>query len=386
MAAPAEKTRYPPSSRTLHQRKPSASTISTSAAPSRQARAPAGGVGPATTRQARPKSFSVATSKSTPTSQPPEQQQQPRLRPAFNTLQQHYSPAKSLAPKPLTATYLAPPSPSKLPANVAASAETARLQTELLQLHLLHRDAAPAAAAWANSARARLGGRFRDVAREGDDVGRLESRAVERLNAAALRDWTAEAGAGPTRRLEDRVQALDAVLSNVWSLGEPGGRYARLVRRFERWAESAAGIIEARGGESLGGAALLPGEELVFVGDLDASWRDDCAGLARRLDGWGRLLAELGVAAGGDDEEEEEEDDDDREPRGRRGGWPASSLSRILGACGSLVHDMLAELDLMLQIERDAAEQENEWIRSMGKEAAPTHGAGPGAGAIWRVL
>ncbi|RYC58727.1 hypothetical protein CHU98_g7474, partial [Xylaria longipes] len=62
-------------------------------------------------------------------------------RPVFSTNQQHYSPAKTLAPKPLTSTFLAPPSPSKQPVNVALTAETSRLQTELLQLSLLHREA-----------------------------------------------------------------------------------------------------------------------------------------------------------------------------------------------------------------------------------------------------
>jgi len=228
------------------------------------------------------------------------------------------------------------------------------------------------------------------VARASDDVGRLETGVVERLNAAALKDWIGDVagggggggGGGSTARLlgEDKVQALDAVLSNVWTLGEPGGRYARLVRRFEKWAERAAAVIEARG-KGGGAAALLPGgeEELVFVSDLDAGWKEECAGLVRRLGEWRRLLAELGAAP--------EEEDHEPGAHGHHGArLPESSLSRVLRACGSLVRDMLAELDVMLQMERDAVEQENEWIRTMGREEEEADHDAPRAGAIWRVL
>lgn len=203
---------------------------------------------------------------------------------------------------------------------------------------------------------------------------------MERLNAAALRDWMREDAGGrgrgrpvPRGLEEDKIQALDVVLSNVWSLGEPGGKYARLVWRFEKWAEGAAGVIEARKGKGNGGEG-----ELVFVSDLDASWKDECAGLARRLDEWKRLLAEMGDGPRGDEEGQE------GYAGGGGGKLPESSLSRVLRACDSLVRDMLAELDLMLRMERDAVEQENEWIRNMGQEEG-SH-KGPVAGAIWRVL
>jgi hypothetical protein len=300
-----------------------------------------------------------------------------RLRPAFSAFQQHYSPAKSLAPKPLTATFLAPPSPSKLPANVAASAETGRLQTELLQLHLLHRDAADVDAAWRASAKKQLGARFTSLVARAEDVRSRESRAVERTNAGALRAWGQDNGKGQQARglgrLEDKVRMLDEVLGALWALGEqPGGRYARVVRRFERWAEKVAEITRAR----QGGNGVLQGENsIVFVTELDANWRTECEGLARRLDECRRMLRDMGDAP---DEDAGGQDTGER-----------SSLAEILAACRAMVRDMLAELDLMEQVARDAVAQENEWVRRIN---AGEGGGGdreidaPRAGAIWRAF
>ncbi|KAL8420137.1 hypothetical protein RB594_003060 [Gaeumannomyces avenae] len=303
----------------------------------------------------------------TPTSPPPPQQpENQRLhRPVFNTNQQHYSPVKSLAPKPLTSTYLAPPSPSKLPANVALSAETSRLQTELLQLHLLHREAAPASARWHASARARLADRFTAVREAGDRAGRAETAAAEDLNAAAIKAWTTSSTTGGEALLEERVQTLDAVLCGLWAMGEPGGRYARVVRRFERWADALRAVVERRddeGGLVAGGGG---GDDVAFVEVLDPAWRDECAALARKLDGWRRQLVGLAV-------------------RGGDGQAATSSLAVVLTACRELVHDMLAELDVMERIEREALRQETEWIEHMSRDDGSDDTLK--AGAIWRVL
>ncbi|KAK7740577.1 hypothetical protein SLS53_005422 [Cytospora paraplurivora] len=290
----------------------------------------------------------------------------PRPRPTFSTFQQHYSPARSPAPKPPTSSYLAPPTPSRLPANIAISSETARLQAELLQLHLLHRGADAVAAAWHASAREKLGDRFAELAGAAAEVGREEAEAEEERNLAALVAWGGGGGGG----LEDRVQVLDGILSGVWSLGEPGGRYARAVRKFERWAERMVWSAEAR--RKAGGLGALMGDDTVaFVGELDPVWKDEVASMTRKLDLWRRQLRQLGgglVPGGGGDEGQQQ----------------PSSLVRILAGCRDQVDGMLAELDIMGQIERDALAQETAWVRRMNRDddEADT----PRAGAIWRAF
>ncbi|KAM0297579.1 hypothetical protein HYE67_007249 [Fusarium culmorum] len=283
-----------------------------------------------------------------------------RLRPAFSTLQQHYSPAKSSAPKPLTSTFLAPPSPSKLPANVAASAETSKLQTELLQLHLLHRDAPAVDAAWRASAEHKLGEHFSNIAAESKQVDDQEKAEVEKNNVIALRKWAVGGG------LEERIQVLDSVMSGLWALEEPGGRYARAVRRFERWVEQMCEIEEAR----REGGALLQESEVLFIGELDSAWKDECAGLVRRLDTLKRQLGELG-----DFSADDEEEDDTKE---------RSSLQRMVEGSRELVHGMLTELNVMEDIERDALAREDDWIERMNRDEDADDT--PRAGAVWRVV
>lgn len=182
----------------------------------------------------------------------------------------------------------------------------------------------------------------------------MEGSVVERGNVAALTRWGGN-------ELEEKIRLLDVVLSTVWAWNETGGRYARTVRRFERWAEKMVGVVEARGYQ------LRQGEEMVFISDLDASWRDDCAGLVRKLTEWRNVLLH------------------DLWTEEVRGEDVPSSLDRVLGGLRALVDDMLSELGLMREIEREAVRQENEWVRGMNRDDDGV-GNDTRAGAIWRVL
>lgn len=188
-------------------------------------------------------------------------------------------------------------------------------------------------------------------------------------------------GGGDNRSLDEKIQLLDEIVSGVWGLGDPvAGRYARVVHAFEGWIEKAAGVLEAqRRGRDFG--ALVNGGDggngddgddiVLFLSDLDDSgWKGECAGLARRLDGYRQSLRELGDAV---EEEEEEEEGGGGEPPdgagGRSGSQPRrSGLAQVLEGSRSLVHGMLAELEAMEQIGRDAEAAENEWIERMSGE------------------
>ncbi|KAI1821351.1 hypothetical protein F4861DRAFT_519301 [Xylaria intraflava] len=303
-------------------------------------------------------------------------------RPAFSTNQQHYSPAKSTAPKPLTSTFLAPPSPSKQPVNIALTAETSRLQTELLQLSLLHRDAHATTAKWHDSARAKLKARFEEAAGADKALRAAEQDAAEARGMQDLLRWgeaTIPAGKGTAGTdaqktgvlpLDERVRLLDQVLNGVWALGEPGSRYQRAVRAFEDWARQVAEIRAAqRGGDvdALLSRSRGAGEERgfgIFVGDLDTSaWKRDRAGLARVLEGWRSTLVLLGDAGGCEDGD----NDGDGDQHGD-GAVPRSGLARALRGCRLLVRDMLAELDVMDLIEQDALAAEETWMGVVGAQ------------------
>ncbi|ATY65410.1 hypothetical protein A9K55_002019 [Cordyceps militaris] len=303
---------------------------------------------------------------------------QPRLqhRPAFTTLQQRFSPAKTSSPKPATASFTQPPrpaSPSKLPANVAVAAETARLQTTLLQLHLLHQAAGPAETRWRASAQATLGARFRGVRDNHRALVDREAAAIEADNLAALHRW---AGVGAT--LDEKVRALDAAVSGVWGMSEPGGKYARAVRKFERWVERVMDLEEARENGTLGCLLATSGgrgstggsvEDALFVPELDPAWADDCAAMARKLENWQEQLDSTGS-------------ENDLGPQDR-----ATSLGRMLEGTRRLLVDMLAELAAMEEIRQAAVVREENWIEAMNRDEEEDKGdVRPRAGAVWRAV
>lgn len=284
--------------------------------------------------------------------------QTPRARAGFSTLQQHYSPVKTPGAKPATSLYTGPPSPSKLPANVAASAETSRLQTELLQLHIMYRDAAEVEAQWHASAKEKLGAKFEKLSVSSREVSGLENAGVEAENAKALRNWASG------DQLESNIQALDTVMNGVWMLSEPGGKYAKLVRRFERWMERVWDIEEARNTKDGGQALLARGQDSLFIEELGQLWRDECAAVTRKLEGWRKQLEEVGE-------------------------YPAdgngkSSLERMLEGSRALVFDMLVELEAMEDIETAAVAREEAWIDEMNRDG--DNDEGQRAGAIWRAV
>ncbi|KAG4440214.1 hypothetical protein IFR05_004293 [Cadophora sp. M221] len=287
-----------------------------------------------------------------PKLQPPSADPQLR-RQAFSTYQQHFSPAKSLAPKPHPAAFLAPPSPSKLPSNIAISAETAKLQNELLQLHLLHRDAAQVEKEWKASAKRKLGARFHSIVDKNEELVQLEVEETGKINALALKKWQ-DMGT-PGSGLDEKIQVLDEVVTGVWNLGESGGKYSRVVRKFERWFRRCQDILEMRANDE-----GLEGDEVVFLEDMDRGWKDDCLGLGRKLVAWRDQLRDLGTP-------------DER----------GSSLSVVVNGTRDLVRGMLAELGAMAQIERDAMRMEVDWIKSMNNDVLDDNTDTP-AGAIWR--
>jgi hypothetical protein len=231
-------------------------------------------------------------------------------------------------------------------------------------MHLLHRNAGAVNNQWRASARDKLGQQFAELRAASSDAAAQVRAEVEADSVLALRNWAPTPGTA-LLSLEDRIQGLDSIISGLWTLTEPGGRYARLVRRFERWLDQLSELEEAR--RAGAAASLLTSGQSVFLADLDGSWKEDHASAVRRLDGWRRQLREMGGPP-------EAEDADS----GLR-----SNLGRMLSGSQELIHTVLAELSLMEEMEQEALLREDEWVERMnrGENGDDT----PKAGAIWRV-
>lgn len=227
------------------------------------------------------------------------------------------------------------------------------MQNELLQLHLLHRDAAQVERKWKASAKRKLGDRFHAIVDKNERLLQLEVEETGKINAVALKSWQ-ETGT-PGWGLQEKIQVLDEIVTGVWNLGESGGKYSRAVRKFERWLRRREDILEARArGQG------MDGDEVVFLEELDGSWRADCLAIGRKLEAWRDHLRDLRTPDHG------------------------SSLGVTVASCRSLVRGMLAELSTMAQIERDAMRTELEWIKSTNGDVMDGDDDTPVAGAIWR--
>ncbi|KAI9775280.1 MAG: hypothetical protein M1839_001332 [Geoglossum umbratile] len=251
-------------------------------------------------------------------------------RPAFSTLQQHFTPKK--APKAPTSFNLTT-GPGKQPNGELISPETARLQTELLQLHFLHKSSAGVLHAWRQSAEDKLRGRFEEVAQKHRKVAVLERRTQAQLNLRALKEFAHEGRNG--QGLGEQIQALGSVIPEIVNVTGAGGKYARLVKGFERWIEWIERIWEAR---DHGGKAFNSRGELEFVEGLGDGWRDETAGMSRKLEHWLRDLDGIGSTPTG------------------------SSFALVVARCRCLTEGMLQELDIMRGMERAIVARESYWV------------------------
>lgn len=197
-------------------------------------------------------------------------------KPHFSTYQQHFSPKKNVAPKPLTSSYLPAASVGQ---RQAASVEpptagTALQQAELLQLHLLHLQTTECLSSFMTSAEDKLRRQFEAVRGRCHAVQSREREAMAARNAAALVDWGSH----------ERLQVLSDVLRELAVLQSDAagsGRFDKVVKTFAGWCEGAQDIWEMRDlNQGFGVAEPMPDE-----------WHTEAAVIERKVK---HLLSELG--------------------------------------------------------------------------------------------
>ena len=249
-------------------------------------------------------------------------------RPAFSTLQQHYSPKKSAfskPPVPTSKSLLAEP-----PTTGQISPDILNIQTRLLQLHLLHIRAASIHKQWEGSAEKALLKKFAATAALHHATRSKEHGLQERVNLKALEAWDTDIG------LAEKLAVLAALLHELPALIEPDGRYTRLVNTFERWITWVESIHGARTKQFSYGPDEPKNTEV--IDGIGATWKIEHAALVRKVAGLVRQAQTLDVPGEG------------------------STPAVVVRVCKEMLKGMADELKIMQKIESEVEAREKEWV------------------------
>ncbi|KAI9823892.1 MAG: hypothetical protein M1832_002210 [Thelocarpon impressellum] len=253
-------------------------------------------------------------------------------KPAFSTLQQHFTPRKMQRLRPDS-------QPSqfsgKQPGKESAPRESTLLQIELLQLQMLSSSFGSNQDAWAQSVKDRCRRRFEDVACSQLELEIAEQGAQEKLNFYGLHEWDC---ADATVCLEDRARILGPLIMDLISLTTPQGQFANVQTEFESWVAWTTDIWSLGGRP---GRTDEPPTELRMVEDLGDGWTAAVDALSRRLFTHKRGLDSVGDALHG------------------------TSLSAVIGSCRAMVVGLLEELDLMRAVRTDIVRCEKGRVDTM---------------------
>lgn len=300
-----------PSSKSIHRKQASLSQRLPSLTPSSQR--PRGDIG-----QGRVRSAEAAP---TVTSVEPE-------KPTFSTLQQHFTPRR--APKDATPSF-STRLQNEQHMTDRLSREYADLKLDLLQLHMLHRNSSTIQQEWQHSAEDRFRARFHDLALAHKSLTTREGEFQEQVNAWAFIAW----GSGTDGlTIEHKVLVLSGILSEVWDLSEPNGKYSCLLESFEHWHARASRVLQLQKQPDVSQTGLVSSME--GIGD---GWKAEVALLQSKVHSFHEQIGVLGEVQ------------------------PQSDLARCLVSLSSVLSNMMEELDLVQRIEGQMVLQGQTWIK-----------------------
>ncbi|SLM39624.1 hypothetical protein LPUS_10209 [Lasallia pustulata] len=262
-------------------------------------------------------------------SAPTAQSAKPR-RPEFTTLQQHFTPKKSSMPP--TASFSVR-SPYKQPEVDNLSLATTILQTELLQIHVLHRSSYTVQSQWERSAERVFRQRLEKLVGRYEGIRTKEDDAQDHVNLLALISWCQDYS---ILQLAEKAQVLSQIIQDVQSMTDFGGKYTRVVGVFEQWFACSSRLLHSREERK-----MSPEQGLEFVEDLGDGWKAELAVSERKLASMAREFSRLGPAREG------------------------SSLAFILKSLGEMISSMQDEVASMRIIETQIITQEQVWVAGL---------------------
>ncbi|CAD0090586.1 unnamed protein product [Aureobasidium mustum] len=249
-------------------------------------------------------------------------------RPAFNTLQQHYSPAKTTLPKPPVPSSRPAPSAEEKAVQSGAVFEMTKLQSELLYLSILHESAEPNFRSYETSARRALQTEFEAAQDEVNEIREQERIFQEQENLAAIADWLGVEAAHMGPEAAEMIQSLSGCFNEIMMLSAPESKYTALVHSFSEWASE----------------ATEPDRAHIFSGPLAQDWHQTHASITQRLRLVEREVEMLPSAPS------------------QANNDAKSSLSIMLECLKNLVLGMKEELEAMARLEQQVVSTEKQRV------------------------
>ncbi len=247
-------------------------------------------------------------------------------KPAFSTLQQHFTPKKPAKRQEPTPTSQSE-SKDEIP-----SADIFRLQMELTQLHLLHRSASTTQTQWEQSAKKHFQHQFTALCERHVELKEIAQQQQTLINQLASVQWS-HGKTGP--QIVEKVQILSRNITEICNLLDTEGKYTRILEIFKSWFAQALKIREQRESQTKGQNI---GRALEFIEGIGDGWKAEAMVLERDLTYCLREVKGFGSVAGG------------------------SSLGKILELYNKLIAGLIEELDVVQWVENEIMVQETGWV------------------------
>jgi hypothetical protein len=264
-------------------------------------------------------------------------------RPQFTTYQQHFSPKKE-APRTVAAGDRR--NTSKSVAGSELSPETVALQTEFLQLYLLHSSSLQQNAQRKSAAEHQLRDKYDEVATSYRTILDEERRIQEQLNLEALYDWSVESASLADHNhgvsFQEEIQSFSRVTQEVADMTADGsGRYALAVQVFEGWLDRVEYIQQSRGNQDDDG-------DPQYIDSLGSVWRNEVDDLTIKTELCLRELSKMTIFV-----------IDENEFCEKHG---SSALVQIARKHRDILSSMIDELKSIRAVELETVNLEQSWI------------------------
>lgn len=253
-------------------------------------------------------------------------------KPEFNTYNRQYSPKK---PNRATAPNFATHSTTQNPRSAATSepcVDIGRLRDELLQLSLLHDNAATTLKEYESSIRAQMGAGLQDVQRQLNALKALEHDRHGKINAHAVQSWLEEQ---PDRGqpVPNTLLLLAHCVRELYEMNEERGPLHDLMKDFDAWQNEATSKLSKREIDK------DQGEE-GFLTPRAPSWSTLVSSVQNKTQACADYLAALRVPS---DE---------------------SSLYLLVSTHSNLAEQMLREIEICRSVEGLILRHEQDWIHA----------------------